>query len=614
MNTFPGPTYESQGCPREISIDRDERAGLLLQRMWSFLGMNQLMRLRCLVLRSPGRSQPGGAARGGRGLPGAGWVVLLVMVGVFYACPGIIAAATEGPPARIRKAVRLPTITVSFQFGFENSQDWLSEPEVADPAAEIVRLRSQLKGDLRDAVILAEIARATVQLGDGAARAAAGKESVAAWRKWAAAAPEDRTVGVGLAKALRLQLEYEEAETVLRKAIQGAEPSWELQYELATTLGELAFRQFYGKSSGDADSLSRGAAGKASDREKVARYLKEALQLADALVTSDPGNPRGWSRRARLLSNQGMIRIATQAEAASAGAEGMRRMYLAMLPEVAIKDLETAVSLRPNDPRLLMVLLMHRLAGDLPDLAAAAIGGTKGEGGGLAELSSAKQAAVGRTISALDRLGESADHLLAATALEHSAMLNLIVRGDRTRAVERARRAMRLGSPHQEAFSVAMLGTTRGENHDWNLAEEIVRERLRVKRDGSTWLFLVKILNEQGKPAPALEEAHAALKALPDDAGLAVAHMALHLRDGSFPGAGSESEIPNFAEIEKQISALPDGEFREALGINYLITSAVFVGLSGDSTTARKLAERTARQFPQDEYAKLMSELLKSLP
>ena len=525
---------------------------------------------------------------------------------------GLLGAANESPAERIRKAVRLPMVNLGVKFGFENSQDWLSEPEVADPAAEIVRLRAQLKQDLQDAVILSAIARATSQLDDDDATKAAGSAALAAWRKWAEAAPNDPKVCLGLAKELRSRLEYKEAEALLRKPSQGAAPSWEIQYELATVLGEMAIRPYYITSEPGPGPLSGGPLVKASVAEESARWMKDAMRLADALVSAEPDNPRGWSRRARLRSNRALIQLADQGRASSGPPEVMRQTFVAMMPESAIPDLEAALRLRPKDPRLLTGLLIHRLAADLINLMEVAGGGKKGPGGGFEDLSPINRAAVTQTISELDRIGEGSDHVQAASALEQSGMLNLVVRGDGAGAGERARRAIRLGSRHDEAFELAMMSVSMGGRPDWKLAEEIVRERLRVRGDGRTWLLLVKVLHEQEKAPQALEAAHDSMKALPADAALGVAHLALHIRNGSFPGPGGEG--PNFDALKKQVDALPDGEAKAMLAGNYSMTAAAFIGLSGDSATARQIAEKMSQKLPQDEYVKEMSALLKLLP
>lgn len=545
----------------------------------------------------------------GRWLP----AVVMCRVGLLlYASLGLLAAANESTTVRIRKAVRLPLVNVGVKFGFENSQDWLSEPEVADPAGEIARLRAQLKQDLKDAVILSEIARATSLLDDGAANAAAKTAALAAWRKWAEAAPDDPKVCLGLAKELRSRREYQEAEALLRKPTPGVGPWWEIQYELATVLGEMAIRPYYITSEQGPGPLSGGPPVKASVTEESARLMKEARRLVDALVSAEPDNPRGWSRRARIRSNRELIQLADQGRASSGAPEAMQRRFVAMMPESAIPDLEAALRLRPKDPRLLTGLLIHRLAADLPDLMEVSAGGKKGKSGGFENLSPMKQAAVAQTISELDRIGEGSDHVQAASALEQSGMLNLVLHGDGTGAGERARRAIRLGSHHNEAFELAMLSVSMGGKPNWKLAEEIVRERLRVRGDGRTWLLLVKVLQEQEKAPQALEEAHAGMKAVPGDAALGVAHLALHIRDGSFPGPGGEG--PNFEEIKRQVDALPDGEAKAILAGNYFMTAAAFVGLSGDSGTARQIAEKMSQQFPQDEYVKEMSALLSLLP
>ena len=343
------------------------------------------------------------------------WVGLLALL--FWVTPADVslhAAVDEPLVNKLRQAVRLPRMNMQFKFGFTDSQDWVSESDFPDPQAELDRLRGRLKNELTDAEVRLEMARVATQPGDNPDAEKLRKAAVESWRKWAAVAPGDRTVQTGLASALRLAKEYEEAERILRKITSEPDARWEAWYELTTVLGEMGVRRLWLTSEGVRGPLAGGPAPPASVIEESARALDEALVMADKLVKLAPSEARAWSRRARILTNRALLDMSRRPLVDEESRS--RRLYESLFPESAVPDLETAIRLRPKDPRLLMAFIFHHLGSTLFDMFRAA--GTDSGTDFFGRLSATQQTAVRETVARLDRLSEDDDHSLAAAASE----------------------------------------------------------------------------------------------------------------------------------------------------------------------------------------------------
>jgi len=515
-------------------------------------------------------------------------------------------AAVDEPVAiRLRQAVQLPMMNLKFDFGFTDSQDWAGEPDVPDPKAELERLKRRLKNELKDAEVRLEMARVAGQLPDAAEKTAYRTAAVDAWRKWAATAPEDLAVQTGLASALRVAKDFEEAERILRKVIANANAPWTAWYELTTVLGEIGVRPLYLGTDGKPGPLNGGPPASAAAMEESGRVLDEALAMADRLVNLAPAEARSWSRRARIRTNRELRELVRQPP--GSGDENGRRMFAALFPAASVPDLEAAVRLQPKDTRLLMTLTFHRLGSALYEVMPAAREGSAGNP--FERLPESQQAAPRESVAQFERLGAENDPALAAAAWEGQAILRMVM-GDQIGSGKSALRAVRLDPARNGAFELCLASAVSREKPDWKLAEEVVRERLKVSSDARIRYALVKILNESDQPVPALAAAHEAIKEIPGVALLEIAHVALHVRAGDYPGG---SEQASLEKVGKALEALPDGEDKMLLSRNFFITGAVITALQNDPAGARKMLKKYRENVPDDNYAKAVDDLVKKM-
>ncbi len=520
---------------------------------------------------------------------------------------GPLRAAVDEPVVKkLREAVQLPRMNMQFKFGFTDSQDWVSDPDLPDPKAELARLRGRLNNELKDAEIWLEMSRVAGQLDDPAEKGRLRMAAVGAWRKWVAAAPDDRAAQIGLGAALRLAQEFDESERILRKITSGPDAPWEAWYELATVLGEIGVRPVMIGENGNPNPLAGGPPPSAKVIEDSVRVLDEALATADQMVKLAPSEARAWSRRARIRTNRALLEFVRHRDGTEA--EQSRQMFGALFPESAVPDLEVAARLRPKDPRLLMALIFHRLGPAIAEMIRSA--GKDSNGELFSRLTDSQQSSVLAGLARLERLGEDDDHSLAAAAMEYQALLRMVVRGDVTGAGKAALRAVRLDPARNQAFELALALAVTAGKPDWKVAEEVVRERLKVRPDARTRFALVKVLNESGQPAPALEVVHEAMKATPGVASLEIAHLALHIRAGDYPGG---QEGPNMESIGRAMEALPDGEEKMLLMRNYYITGAALAALGNDLAGSRQLLKKFLDKVADDDYANAIDALVKQM-
>ncbi len=533
-------------------------------------------------------------------------LALWLMLGSAALGPVLRAAVDEPVAIRLRQAVKLPMMNVKFNFGFTDSQDWAGDPEVSDPKAELERLKGRLKNELKDAEVRLEMARVAGQLPDDAEKQPYRTAAVEAWRKWATAAPGDRAVQTGLASALRVAKEYEEAERILRQVTASADAPWTAWYELTTVLGEIGVRPLYTGADGKSGPLTGGPPASAAAMEESGRVLDDALATADRLVKLAPAEARSWSRRARIRTNRALRELVRQPPGSEE--EKGRRMFAALFPESAVPDLEAAVRLQPKDARLLMALTFHRLGSALFEVMRSA--NEDAGGNSFGRLSESQQAAVRESLARFDRLGAEDDRTVAAAALEGQAVLRMVILSDRIGAGKSALRAVRLDPSRNQAFELALGAAVSGEKPDWKLAEEVVRERLKVSTDARTRYALVKILNESGQPVPALAAVHEAIKVVPGVALLEIAHVALHVRAGDYPGGNEQSHLET---IGKALEALPDGEDKLLLNRNLYITGAVMTALQNDVAGAREMLKKYREKVSDDDYANAVDDLVRQM-
>lgn len=527
----------------------------------------------------------------------------------WWATAGLLqAAAGETVLTRLRQAVELPRMNLEFSFGFSDAQDWMSDPEVSDPEAELKRLQGRLKNELKDAEIHLEMARIAALLGDPAERQRYQKVAVEAWRKWATASPEDPTVQIGLAAALRVNRELEEAERIVRKITAGPDASADGWHELASVLIEMSFRKLAINADGSPGPLTGGGPLSTTTVEDCGRLLAEAATAVDRMIKVAPSDSRGWTRRARIQVGRKLLEFARRPSGSPE--ETARRMFEALFHESAVPDLEAAARLRPRDPRLILGIVFHRLGPALTDMTQS-MSGNSGEEA-FNRLTDSQQAAIRDSMARIEQLGSDPESAVAAAAAwEYLALLRAVVRGDPIGAGKAALRGLQLDPARTKAFDLALAMAVTRSPPDWKLAEEVVRERLKARPDARTRYALVKVLNESGRPALALEEVHRTIKEHPGVAILEIAHVAIHIKAGDYPG-GQESA--NMDAIGRAIQALPNGEEKLALTRNIYVTGAVLAALDNHVAEARQMLGNFLEKVKDDAYANAIDALVKQLP
>ncbi len=538
---------------------------------------------------------------------GRGWLVLWT----WWLLGGLaVAAVGDSAVEKLRAAVRLPTVALGFKFGFSQSQSWHGDDEVVDPRLDAERLRKGLRGELTDAPVLLRIAEITGQLGDPELSEAANEAAITAHRRWLESDPVNMAIRAGLASSLRLAGRLDEAEKVLQ-ASDGMGPGqadvlreWASMHEVRAWL---TWNQ--GTNLGIA-AVASGAPPPPSDVVEAARRrLVQAREALDEAIRLRPEDARLLARRAQTLSLMAVMDLG--ARPTRPGEDRGKSWFAVFFPTNALPDLRAAVRLRPTDSRLIAANVYHecmataaRLAGDADpgEEPRALLGFLEGE----------VRERVLELMDRLERLGASDDRRVAASALENLAPLRILTSGNMEQAGAAALKAFRLDPARGQAFDLALGDLVNRREPDWALAEELVRERLKFRRDERLLLVLAKIEERRGNLDTALATVREGRSIRAEAPALLLAEYCLRLKQGEFPDKADPA--PEIRKIRDAIDKEPSLEEQRALVRIYFLTLVATSALGGDVETAKPRLREYIAQNPGDEYAQELDRLIRALP
>lgn len=538
---------------------------------------------------------------------GRGWVALWV----WWLLGGLaVAAVGDSAVEKLRAAVRLPTVAFSFKFGFSQSQSWHGDDEVVDARTDVERLRKELRGELTDAPVLLRIAEITGQLGDPELSQAANEAAIVAHRRWLESDPVDMAIRAGLASSLRQGGRLDEAEKLLQSS-DGMGPGqpdvlreWASMHEARAWL---IWNQ--GTNLGFAAVLSGAPPPPAEVVEAARRRLGQAEEALSEAIRLRPEDARLLARRAQTLSLKAMMEMG--ARPPRPREERGKNWFAVFFPTNALPDLHAAVRLRPSDPRLIAATVYHECMATAEQLAGDADPAEDPRALlGFLEVSARER--VLELMDRLERLGSSDDRRLAASALENLAPLRFLISGSMEQAGAAALKAFRLDPARGQAFDLALGDLVDRREPNWALTEELVRERLRFRRDERLLLLLAKIEDQRGNLDAALATVREAMTMRSDSPALLLADYCIRLKQGEFPDKADPA--PVLRKIRDAIDREPSLEEQRALVRIYFLTLVATSALGGDVETAKPKLREFLAQHPTDDYAQELDRLIRALP
>jgi len=541
----------------------------------------------------------------------ARWGGVLALIGLAWISGGVGFGAADGTAAgKLRAAVRLPTVALGFKFGFSQSQSWHGDDEVVDPLMEVQRLRKELKGAATDAPLLLRIAEVAGQTGDAGLKQEADEAAVSGYQRWLETDRADIGIRAGLASALRQAGRLDESEVILKSA-DGMGPGqadvlreWASLHEVRAWL---TWNQ--GTNLGLAAVVSGGPRPPTAVVEAARRHLVQAREALDRAIELRPDDARLWARRAQTSSLQAVMEEG--AREAKPGEDQGRAWFAMFFPTNALPDLQAALRLRPSDPRLIAANVYHECMATAASLATEADSGEEPREL-LRFLGASARERVLELMDRLERLGQSDDRRVAASALENLAPLRILITGNMEQAGSAALRAFRLDPARGQAFDLALGDMVNRKEPDWAAAEELVGARLKVRRDERLLLVLAKTQDGRGNVEPALGTIREALRDSPGSPALLLAEFCLRLKLGEFPEKSDPS--PAIRVVREAIDREKSLEEQRALVRMYFLTLVATSALGGDLEMARPKLREYLAQNPTDDYAQELDRLIRALP
>jgi tetratricopeptide (TPR) repeat protein len=533
------------------------------------------------------------------------WLVVWWLAGGW-----VLAAAGDSAAEKLRTAIRLPTVELGFKFGFSQSQSWHGDDEVVDPRLDVERLRKELRGEPADAPILLRMAEITARIGDPELTTTSVEAAVTAHRRWLESAPMNPLIRAGLASSLRQAGRLDEAEKVLETSDGMGPGQADVLREWASVHEARALMIW---NQGTNLGISAVASGAPPPPVEVVEAARRRLVQAEEALTEAirlrPDDARLLARRAQTLSLRAVLELG--AGPVRAGEDRRQTWFAVFFPTNALPDMRAAVRLRPSDPRLIAANIYYECMTMAARLAGQAEPGEDPRAL-LGYLDGAARERVLELLDRLERLGSSDDRRLAASALENLAPLRILTTGSMEQAGAAALRAFRLDSARGQAFDLALGDLVNRREPNWGLAEELVRERLRFRRDERLLLILAKIEERRGNLDTALATVREAMKLRAEAPALLLAEYCLRLKQGEFPDKADPA--PEIRKIRNAIDQESSLEEQRALVRIYFLTLVATSALGGDVETAKPKLREYISQNPTDEYAQELDRLIRALP
>jgi tetratricopeptide (TPR) repeat protein len=519
--------------------------------------------------------------------------LLLVTV---LSCHG---AAPETGAKKLREAVRLPTIHFGFNLVFRSGNGWSLSVVGAedDPSAEIATLRKELKGDLSDAERFQRLAALYAKANDNTNLAAATDKALGLWRQRVEQQPENGPILAQYGNSLSIAQKYEEAESVLRKATRIAPTEWKCWLVLGLFLDAKAQRALGSDSWQPGENLFA----RIFDKPPPANQVKEAEKLFDEAgecfnqaVAAAPREPETFFERAlhRSMRNACKSAFRLLRDELTDRSEITKAMFTAD----CIPDFREVARLSPKDhlaiggcaffeawSRALEKRAVVQTGEDLWNLLP----------------DETRQSILG-LFARLEDLTGSPDPRLAAGAFASLAVARSCVRGDFQGGITHLRRALALVPSSDKTMDLLLsFYVSEGKFEEMlPLCEERVKRKDSIRNCG----VLAKVYDKLNKVEKAEAQLRSILKKEPDNLWATVSLASLQLKRSHDESLLREAEV--LLKKTGPLLGKTDAPDNRDLQVHYVLTVAVFYGLTGGTEAARAEVRRVLSQDQDNDYAK----------
>ncbi len=486
----------------------------------------------------------------------------------------------------LRKLIKLPTIVFQADWTFDAERGFQLGSHAQDVRTRISDLEANLKGDSGDAEAEEQLGELYEAAGDGESAQKAWALAADSYRKRVEAQSDDGVLLAGFGLSLGGAGKADEAESVLRRAVQVAPKEWQCRVALGRFLDREARRSMIDQA---ADKPSADNLSLAQNR------MDEAGQCFDRAVALAPKESEAWFRRGMHRCAQRMV--LNQVRIVAAGPDAPSDIYEDCFSPEGLKDLQEAGRLSPDDYELIATTALFEVY---------TIAGGKGQVGVSAltwdALPAKSQASLHAAMVQLENLGQAGNPRSGAAALEALGILEGPVLHQSDRCVATMKQALALAPSREHAWEVLMATLAQSGRYDELLT--VCEQQVRMTNSARTHLLLAKAHEKLKQWPEAEQEARTAAMQDPGDFSADLSLAALLLKhSGDDTGALADAD-DWLRRAEIALGNTPPLQRRREQVIELTLTRGIYFALTDEMDTARKFVKTVIERDRDNNFAR----------
>lgn len=528
--------------------------------------------------------------------PGAtlGWLTAWVLAFVLPVRP----AAPASGPERLQRLARLPQLSFSLGLAFTANGGFELLGDAQDSPRTLQALRNELTGGPADAPRYVKLGRVLASLNEGDLAQRAYAQAAQMFEQQGAAESRDPAVLTGWAEALLEQGKADQAERMLRRAVEVAPTNWLAHASLARFLARSALRSAAGPS-GPAEAFfsPTWVRPDATVVEQARRQMDEARAAADRAVALGSQQAAAFSNRAAVGSIGRILALLTGRGDGAPGDAARRTIETnrAIFDREALPDLWAAARLTPDTPQpwgcaAMCELLAEAFQRGLEQADAL----LTGEFWPL--MPEATQQRVREAISRLGAIGESSQPVSAATALTLLGTLQFFVLRDTAGGEASLRRATAVDPTFAGGWEALTFGLVLSKRYETLL--EVCQARVKHDDNLRSRVLLAKAYEKNRQPDAMVAELELARQRNPE---ALLANLALGA--AYVMTADDESERSRALPLLSRATQLAGESPPRELAVEVAFQRGLYFALSGQAGVARSHFRRMLELDPQNAEA-----------
>lgn len=488
----------------------------------------------------------------------------------------------------LRKLAKLPTVSFDATWAFDPERGFTVGSNDQEFITEILNLRKQLRHDPSDAEACLRIGELYAAMNDMMNARKTWSRAAELYRKRVERQPDDAVLLAGLGRSLQGAGKFDEAESVLRKAVELAPKEWSCQLALGRLLDAEARRDFAG---------GRPQPGKVSQAK---RELAEAGECFDRAVVLAPDEGEVYLRRGMHR----YLRTTLLNEIRVAEGDSADEIWQAnnQFSEVALADLQHASKLEPKNYRLIASVVLFEIysVSEHP-------GHVNWAEFSWNTLPEKSQRSIRDAVTRLEDLGQDADPHQASGALEMLGILQGPILHESRNCIEHLRRALALDPAREPAWEVLAAMLAQSGRYDELLTA--CQDRVREKESARGHLLLAKAYEKVRQWDDSESEILETLKQSPNNFTANLAEAALLLRRSQDDAALAEADTW-LGRCERLLGDTPPPQRNTQLVVDLTLTRSIYFALSDQTDAAKQWANAVINQ---DRNNRLAQEILSAM-